>query len=247
MSILFPEDEGNLTVQQAALTAARHNPRLGGEDRDRKRYDVALAQGRAAALAMSPAAVNARISELEGSPEHLRRPQGYEQRLAHSRLATELDFLSLAQARHRRPEPDARAQLFTKFMMTSPERDVGAGAEAFGRTPTPMQLSTRVLATHGRSGYDDYQTARRALRSAERGERSELDRLMAARAAGRSTPEGTQDMADLEQRLEGPRAAVRRYETEAGASFQGEPLAGPLSGDGLEVADNGEIKFPEAV
>ena len=240
MSFLFPETDGNVTVQQAAVSAARHNPRLGGADRDQKRYDDAIAQGRAAALALSPDAITARISELEVSPAYRRRPQGFEQRLAHSQLALEIDFLAVAQAKHRRPEPDARQKLYRDFLMNSPERDVGAGRETFGGSATPRQLAVRVLATHGRSGFDAYKVSQRALRAAERAERSESDRLMAARAAGRSTPEGTQDLADLEQRLEGPRAAVKAFESTAGASFQGEPLAGPLAG-GEAVADNGEL------
>ncbi len=235
MSLLFPENDGDSrSLQEAAQRAARFAGR--GDEPDPKRHEDAIEQGRQAALAMSSAEVAARIRQLEEAPELLSRPQGHEARQVHARICAELDCLSVAQDRHRRPEPDAREQLFEKFLMSHPERDVGAGAEVFGAGASARQLSTRVLATHGREGFDAYQTARRDLRAAERSERPELDRLMAARASGMATAEQNQDLADLEQRLEGPRAKVREFETTAGASFEGQPLAG-----GDAVADNGDL------
>ena len=240
MSILFPGDEG-LSFDDAIAAIERHNPRTG--DGDRRRHEEAQAAATRAAALLTDADLSSRFDAIDKSPEFMNfapAPASREARESYSKLTRPLDYLSVEQQRRRNPPLEGSAKLFRDFLMSSPERDVGAGRQAFGGSATPRQLAVRVLATHGREGFDQYQTAKRALRGAERRDRAELGRLMDKRAAGRMTSDERADLSDLEHRLEPHRAAVKAFESTAGASFTGQALAGPMAG-GEAVADNGEL------
>lgn len=240
MSLLFPESEGQ-SFDDALAAIERHNPKTG--DGDRRRYQAAQEAASRAAALLSDADLSSRFDAIDKSPEYMNHSpsrDGREARESYQRLTRPLDYLSRERQRRLNPPLEGKAALFRDFLMTSPERDVGAGRETFGGSATPKQLSTRVLATHGREGFDEYQTAKRALRGAERRDRAELGRLMDKQAAGRMTSEDKTDLSDLEHRLEPHRAAVKAFESSAGDAFEGQALAGPLAG-GEAVADNGEL------
>lgn len=242
MSLLFPGDEG-LSFDAALAAIERHNPRTG--DGDKRRYQAAQEAATRAAALLSAAEVNAQFDAIDNSAEYANYSSqrgGRAARESYARLARPLNYLGPEREKRRNPPLEGQAKLFVDFLSNSPERDVGGLSEAFGRTPSPRQNSIRVLATHGRQGFDAYQTAQRALRAVERQDRSELARLLDKRAAGTMSRDEQTDYDDLEHRRAPYAAVVKTYESTAGPNFTGAPLAGPLAG-GEAVADNGELQF----